>query len=217
MQFLYQDKVTPVRGTTDGRDYDPDIAINFDARDAIVNTFGTYIDQCCYIRQFYSLGFNMASGRQYGPYGTQGPNPFAQAGTAYGFYGYVYRGLLESIGIWTDAPSPPPAPPARPPPPPSPLPVANRTLLNNGRTQTALFGAFRNIEFDDGPWYSGMLPPKIIQARVGIRIGGLLNNRSGCLIACIRHDNTCGPPLSLPPLFVLNLLCKEYMRATPDA
>lgn len=156
--MVYRERQGPINGNTDGRDSRPEISISFEPNDIIMAVFGLVIDNGSSQRAIVSIGFNMASGRQYGPYGGISGSPFTYNGPVYGIVGGLSSGTLCAIGFWVDPPSPPPAPPARPPPPLSPPPLANRTLLNNGRSQSALFGTPRNIRFDDGPFFSGKSP-----------------------------------------------------------
>jgi hypothetical protein len=158
LQMLYREKPGPINGNTDGRDQNPEFSISFSPNDTIIGVFGTTMDQFGYTRAITTIGFYMASGRQYGPYGAASGTPFSFSGNVYGIYGTLCSGTFCAVGFWTDAPSPPPAPPARPPPPPSPPPPVNGTQPNNGRSQSTIFGTVRNIPFDDGPFYSGVTP-----------------------------------------------------------
>lgn len=156
LQVLYNERPGPLNGWASGRDYLPDINLEFPT-DPIVGVFGTYANEGYpgYNRAITSIGFNMASGQQNGPYGTPYGNPFTFTGKAYGFFGSGWNDAryITSIGVYTDPPTPPPAPPARPPPPPPP---ANGTspppAYNLGRIKSFLSGsAADGTYWDDGP------------------------------------------------------------------
>jgi hypothetical protein len=109
------------------------------------------------------IGFFMASGKQYGPYGGPSGTSFTSLGTVYGIFGSTgsSQQTITGLGYWTDAPAPPPAPPGRgplllrPPPPPGtslpppPLPISN------GRSPLGPYGTPGDTAWDDGPFYSG--------------------------------------------------------------
>lgn len=65
LQVLYNERPGPLNGWTSGRDYLPDINLEF-PNDLIVGVFGTFAYECCYNRAITSIGFNMASGQQNG-------------------------------------------------------------------------------------------------------------------------------------------------------
>eukprot|EP00884_Botryococcus_braunii_P013174 jgi/Botrbrau1/21858/Bobra.0190s0069.1 len=168
IQVAYVEQLAPIRGTTYGRDGQPDFAVTFGPNSTLVGAFG-YTDApysvgpiCCYLNILRSIGFRTASGQQFGVYGpTQYGNPYTFAGTVRGFYGATSQGLLRTIGFWTDAPAPPPLPPSPLPPPPSngassPPPPPPAPKL--GRIQIIPFGDINGDgRFDDGPLFRSIL------------------------------------------------------------
>eukprot|EP00884_Botryococcus_braunii_P015104 jgi/Botrbrau1/23595/Bobra.0141s0059.1 len=155
IQFLYMERPGPINGYSDNRV--PDIAIGFDAGDRIAGAFGLAYDVNSW-QGLRGLGFWMASGRQFGPYGGADlGNPFTLFSTVRGIYGTAWDNnrLITAIGFWIDSPSPPPAPPARPPAVASPPPP--RSVFNWGRVRSISSGYVGNVKWDDGPYYSGVL------------------------------------------------------------
>eukprot|EP00884_Botryococcus_braunii_P011613 jgi/Botrbrau1/20452/Bobra.145_2s0016.1 len=166
-QAIYAEIPGAIRGTTNGRDSTPDYSLDFVPGDRLVGIFITR-SSSDYYGPLVSLGFWMASGRQYGPYGgVDGDLQWYSLGNVYGFYGALYNRLPVGLGIWTDAASPPPAPPFRPPPrlspspPPSPpiqgpSPPPRPPTINNNRIRTTRYGPTGSVAWDDGPNYSGV-------------------------------------------------------------
>lgn len=163
-QAVYSDGLGPIRGGTNGRDFQPDVDIALVPGDRLVGAFGSFSFRCCGDSLIMQLGFRAASGAQYGPYGSRtSGTPFAFQGTIYGFFGGVLGpgtawDRVAAFGFWTESPSPPPAPPARSPPPavppvpsgsPSPPPVQNL-----GRIQTYAYGYMDEGYWDEGALYS---------------------------------------------------------------
>lgn len=162
MQMMYSDGPGPVNGNpvplTDQTIYR--INIDFAPNDTITGVFGNWVDQCCYTRAITGIGFNMASGRQYGPYGNSNGNPFSFTGFVNGIYGTNFRYYstytVSSIGFWTIPSSPPPAPPSPPPSLPTPSATPPTAAYNLGRVRT-IFNGNGDLSglFDDGALYSG--------------------------------------------------------------
>eukprot|EP00884_Botryococcus_braunii_P015102 jgi/Botrbrau1/23593/Bobra.0141s0057.1 len=162
IQFIYAEMAGPIYGSTDNRNFNPEIWIDFERNDTISGAFGGTSSLV-----LVSLGFRMLSGRQYGPFG--GPSfttPFTHNGAVYSIFGSIYTDAqsVTSIGFWTDSPSPPPAPPGRnafpASPPPPPRPPGSLPLVNNGRIQTQVFGAPAAIPgtyWDDGPFFTSVV------------------------------------------------------------
>jgi hypothetical protein len=153
--MVYSERRGPINTYSDN--FAPDVVITFDAGDRIVGAFGQTFSNNYYV--LYSLGFWMASGKQYGPYGMQYGTPFRYEGNVFSIFGTSWgntRGI-SSIGFWTDPVlPPPPAPPFRPPPPVAPPPPARGALWNLGRVQTYLSGYVATVAWDDGAYYTGM-------------------------------------------------------------
>lgn len=160
---MYSDAPGPVNGNpiplTDQTVYR--INIDFAPNDTITGVFGFWADQCCYTRAIVGLGFNMASGRQYGPYGADYGNPFRFTGPVYGIYGttstyYYATYTISSMGFWTTPSSPPPAPPSPPPSLATPPATPAGAVYNMGRVRT-IFNGNGDINglFDDGASYTG--------------------------------------------------------------
>lgn len=157
-------------------DYDqiPDVVINFDLPDRIVAAFGQAVadGRDSSANRVWNLGFNMASGRQYGPYGQPYAPPvwvgqrqdFFVEGTFGGVFGSVssqYR-TVTSIGFWTSIVSPPPpAPPFRPPPPPVPRSGPGPQPYNFGRVSGPWWGWPSDVAWDDTAKYSGAPSPHV--------------------------------------------------------
>ncbi len=95
-----------------------------------------------------SIGFTTNRGRRYGPWGGTLPHYFKLEGPVCGFYGGVFGGVLNAIGIWTiPTPTPPPSPY---PPAPPPIP---------GLVQSPLFGGSPlSSTWDDGTSFTGQCP-----------------------------------------------------------
>lgn len=156
-QMLYSERPGPVDGYSEG--LTPDVEITFDSGDRIAGAFGVFYDQNGW-QVITNLGFWMASGKQYGPYGdtiniVSPYNAFSTLGIVRGIFGTAWDNnrALTGIGYWMESAAPPPSPPARPPPPLTPPPP--RSLYNWGRVKAISSGYLGNVQWDDGAFYSG--------------------------------------------------------------
>lgn len=154
---MYLERPGPVNGFSEGQA--PDVQIVFDAGDRIVGLLGIAYDQNSW-QVITALGFYMASGKQYGPYGdtvnvVSPYTPFSTLGVVRGIFGTAWDSnrAIVGIGAWIESSAPPPLPPASPPPPLTPPPP--RSLYNWGRVKAISSGYIGNVQWDDGALYSG--------------------------------------------------------------
>lgn len=89
-QLIYSDGPGPITGWAVMAN--PDVGVDFDAGDRIVGAFGNFDRYCCWFKGFWNLGFWMASGKQYGPYGRP-PGPY---GNPFTFLGNIYATIIST-------------------------------------------------------------------------------------------------------------------------
>lgn len=152
--MVYSERLGPIDGTQDFAR--PDVNITFDTGDRIVGAIGrTWAESGYYVVS--QLGWLMASGKQYGPYGQEYGTPFYHEGSVLSIFGRDIPSVgISAIGFWTILlSSPPPAPPFQSASIASAPPPGRNALWNLGRIQTGPAGSTGDVLFDDGATYSG--------------------------------------------------------------
>lgn len=152
--MVYSERPGPINSSPDFPR--PDVNITFDSGDRIVGALGrTWAESGYYVVS--QLGFQMASGKQYGPYGQEYGTPFYHDGSVFSIFGREVSNVgVSAIGFWTTpVSSPPPAPPSKSAPVSPPPPPGRNALWNLGRIQTIPSGSTGDLVFDDGGTYSG--------------------------------------------------------------